>query len=717
MSFPSEKDITRLLNVQGADSGFFVLAVYAFIETYIKSELNDFSNDSAADEYDSRFKQLLINFRNMLKIKYGYLPPNDLNFLLDLRKGKNAANDVRHKFLELNVEDERSAISDLIHFFDIADVQIKEKLAALNENLSEWEKRTTPAETADALLKANRQLEEFQKNLPQMIVQSDEYKSLQSRLEEIIRKCNALEKEKNETEEASKQIEAELKNYENTRNELNEKFGKYEEYISNLKRMLNYTRTRNDFEHSILRLTAEQEDAVNRIKFKKDYLVKGSAGTGKSLVLLKSIEKLLSENKTSTPPKILFVTFTKSLVNYNAYVAKLMNMGIERENIKTADNLFREIFEKMIPGHYIDYCSYENIVEKIIKNDYPDSGLSAKDIWIEATRFIWPMLISKEEYLDKMIEREGLKTSLKKSQRKIYWEIISKAESEIEALKKWNAEYAQYRLAKMISENDGEKSGSEKDKIADYIFIDEAQDLTIASLSVLKTSCTSSVIMAADNDQMLYQVAVPYSRSGINILGTSVTLKTNFRNTVQINDVAEKYRKLIKGCGKDSKPSSFRLGPPVELIDVEKEKVSSGDFLKLAAKRVKFCIDELNYAPENICVIMSYTGHGRMESMMKALGELKIPAEEIKNKDFEQSGKVCVSTIQSVKGLDFPVVILLAEHRFHLNDDIYDEETNEKTQRNLFYVALTRAMDMLTVFTWDNSDNDVINDLKKCISE
>ena len=106
-----------------------------------------------------------------------------------------------------------------------------------------------------------------------------------------------------------------------------------------------------------------------------------------------------------------------------------------------------------------------------------------------------------------------------------------------------------------------------------------------------------------------------------------------------------------------------------------------------------------------------------MEKIINELQKLGIESEGIKNKDFSVGGKICVSTIQSCKGLDFPVVILLADHRVHFNDSKYDEETVERLQRNMFYVAMTRAMDMLTVITWNNSNNDVINDIKKCILE
>ena len=56
-----------------------------------------------------------------------------------------------------------------------------------------------------------------------------------------------------------------------------------------------YTRTRLDFERSLVRLTAEQSKVLAQIKLNRDFLVKGSAGTGKSLVLIKALEKALAD--------------------------------------------------------------------------------------------------------------------------------------------------------------------------------------------------------------------------------------------------------------------------------------------------------------------------------------------------------------------------------------------------------------------------------------
>jgi superfamily I DNA/RNA helicase len=223
--------------------------------------------------------------------------------------------------------------------------------------------------------------------------------------------------------------------------------------------------------------------------------------------------------------------------------------------------------------------------------------------------------------------------------------------------------------------------------------------------------------MAGDKDQTIYQIQTPIIRSGIDITGNSLSLKTNFRNTIQINDVAEKYRKLIKGMNQESNPSSFRMGPPVELVDLDVEKTYSQDLYELIAQRVKTCINELGYAAENICIILSDIKNQKPNKIMAELAKLGIDSEGIKDKDYTIGGKVSLSTIQSCKGLDFPVVIMLADHRVHFNDSKYDDETVERLQRNMFYVAMTRAMDMLTIITWNNSESAVINDMKKCILE
>ena len=116
---------------------------------------------------------------------------------------------------------------------------------------------------------------------------------------------------------------------------------------------------------------------------------------------------------------------------------KLVNYdSIPEENIKTADSFFKEILDFIIPKHYVNYSeqyvlNYKKIISDIISKYYDNKNITADDVFNEATTFIWPNMISKEEYLDEMIDRSGLKIALKHEQRIIYWDIISKLEEKL----------------------------------------------------------------------------------------------------------------------------------------------------------------------------------------------------------------------------------------------------------------------------------------------
>ncbi len=723
MSFPREEDADRLIAMHGGDKGFFVVAVYSFIEQYLKNEIRYFGGYADNKDY---FSDLLYKFEKQFRKRYFGYKPTDHDFLFGMIRGKENANRVRHQFDDLSDEEVLGAIKDLLKFCGYVNNYWKNKFAPLERNLDVWKNRQAPDKTAKELEEANKLIAEMNKNLTKMIAESDDYKRLKDDLEEGNLRCLLLEKENRDlSEEADRkkeELEKQISEYEEKQNIMQERFCEYENYISNLRRMLTYTRTRNDFERTIITLTPEQQVAVDRIKIGspgKDYLVKGPAGTGKSLVLLKTIEKLTKES-AGTGGRIVFVTYTTSLVKYNKYVASLMNMGLSSDVIESADSYFCNNLSAFFPKKHIKYgieSSYKDIAEKIINDDYAEEGIGAAEVLDEAVHFVWPNLITREEYIDEGIERTGMGTGLKNDKRKIYWEIIGKLEEEAEKSSNWQSDFAKSMVCRFIKEN----PVKEEDKNLDYIFIDESQDLSIASMFWFKSICRHSVIMAGDTDQMIFNVQPPIVRSGIDVRGTSCVLKTNLRNTIQINDAAEKYRKLIHGMSSDSNPSSFRMGPPVELVEVNYDDTLTGnqnaqELIDVTAKRVKMCISELGYAPENICVVFSYTNNKRTDMLEKKLGGYGILVENIKDKDFSVGGKVCVSTVQSCKGLDFPVVILVAEHRPHVFAGGISDASIERIQRNMFYVAMTRAMDMLTVITYSNTSNDVINDMKKCCS-
>ena len=72
--------------------------------------------------------------------------------------------------------------------------------------------------------------------------------------------------------------------------------------------------------------------------------------------------------------------------------------------------------------------------------------------------------------------------------------------------------------------------------------------------------------------------------------------------------------------------------------------------------------------------------------------------------------------MHSSKGLDFPIVLLFL-YKEPFTGFYYDDETRHKMTRNLIYVAMTRAMDHLNVFTLDKKNKPTIDDLVELMKD
>jgi superfamily I DNA/RNA helicase len=81
------------------------------------------------------------------------------------------------------------------------------------------------------------------------------------------------------------------------------------------------------------------------------------------------------------------------------------------------------------------------------------------------------------------------------------------------------------------------------------------------------------------------------------------------------------------------------------------------------------------------------------------------------------SREIRVSPFHSSKGLDMPVVLLFLPKLFATNAESYSDKTTEIMQRNLLYVCMTRAMDMLNVFMKEKPENQILIDLKNAFEE
>ena len=694
------EQVNRLKMLNGTDPALFVLAIYSYIEYYCKKELGEENWNN-----ETPFFRILKDFRYQKQPTLDYVGQREVREnISSLIEGHIITNGIRHQFDPLSKEEVTAHVEQLLKFAKTFKLPNYSVLKTLDDKTL-WDSRKNPEETAKELRELNQQIEKLTKESANQIdiakynALSRELKSLQSELEaqessksKISKRNDDLRRDNFEKNNRIKELEQLLAEEKKT-----------QQYINNTLRLTNYTRTRSDYEKELLRLTPEQNQIVNMIDFGSDYLIKGSAGTGKSVVIMKLLEKLKETNKGKSD-NIKFITYTKNLVKYNKYVAKLFNISSDNGMVVSLESFLWSLFSTYAerPGIY----NSKDISNAVGRIDFTDCPLSKQNFKYELTKFILPNAITKKEYCEDVIERKGMLAPLKKAVREKVWEYCEMCFEILESRSTLNSDYCYYKYATAIKE-EGFKFKDEL--LVDYLIIDEVQDLNPAKLIICKNLVKKSLIMAGDNDQSIFGLGFNWKSAGINIVGKSKILHTNFRNTNEINEIAEKYRASIVDNDFENRPLTFRVGPKPEIHQLD----SANDFGSEVFKYAEMCINQLGYSPENICIIINNPSLDIKTSLQNRFSEeLDVDLKSIDEEDFsfEEEGVIRYTSTRTSKGLDFPVVLYVLNSTLSSFDG-FDDQNKSKCNRNAIYTALTRSMDMLHIFVDKNTEEPEIRDL------
>jgi len=706
-NIPSSVDIDRLLSLQHTDPGFFILAIYAFIEGYLRNRYEQTYDQALFSDLVSRVRAELMDT--------GYLSSRDFQCLNTLTQGAVLANQVRHSYSQVSGEELIAAVFRLKQFARLNDFYSGSKLMQLDETLGPWETRKTNSALSRELQEASKKISQLTSSntgLATEVAALGVLKNQLLHLESVNSSMNVeLDNLKKNTKDKDEKYDLLRKNkfseQETVRKEMLALQVKIAEmadarmYLEALSRITVYTKTRLDFEQNLIRLSPEQNKIIDQIKLKKDFLVKGSAGTGKSLVLVKAMEKALGTGRDTlgleATETVALLTYTKSLVAYTGYMSKLLDMPIPPHSIATVDSFLRHRFKSLVPEGEIVFNS--ETLHSFFETPAGDK-ITAKELFNEAENFIWANMITEDEYVGQAIQRTGMKKMPAGTQRKTVWDAVAKAGLRLQEENTWTSALSALHIV-----NNAETLN--EDEKVDYIFIDEVQDLSAVRIAAVKKCSRRAVILAGDADQSIYQNGFSWKRAGIDIGGRTRILHTNFRNTIQLHEFAEKYRKTISGMDSENTSEAFRFGVAPEC---SKGKTIT-DLYELVLQKTNLCLKYLSYDPENICIIAPKRDH-----LLHLADELKnrfdIPSAIINqdNFDFEKKGVIRLSTMHSSKGLDFPVTLFLPDHRLHFQST-YDEETQDRLMRNLIYVSITRALEQLHVFTLEGATAEAITEL------
>lgn len=426
--------------------------------------------------------------------------------------------------------------------------------------------------------------------------------------------------------------------------------------------------------------------------------VSGSAGTGKTVVALHRAVQLARKDEDA---RILLSTFSDTLANV------------------LRSNLFRLAYNMPKLAERIDVASMEAVGIKLYSTEFGKPAFAnreeissllksaAKNVdgLKGSTSFMlseWDDVVDTwqienwEAYRD--AKRLGRKTRLSEAQRALYWQVFAKVKVQLrQAGKITKAEMFDKLAGAMLKR---------KNPVFDYIVVDEAQDIGVQQLRFLASIADdrpNALFFAGDLGQRIFQQPFSWKLLGVDIRGRSRTLNINYRTSHQIRSHAD-----------------LLLGPEVSDVDgnVENRKgtisifngpepvIRSFDSSDLESQAVGQWLKQSSISgvlPHEIGVFVR--SEDEFPRALAAIAAAGLIARVLGKDMATEEGFVSITTMHLAKGMEFRVVAVMAcddeiipsQARIDIASD--DAELTEiyNTERQLLYVACTRARDQLHV--------------------
>jgi superfamily I DNA/RNA helicase len=251
----------------------------------------------------------------------------------------------------------------------------------------------------------------------------------------------------------------------------------------------------------------------------------------------------------------------------------------------------------------------------------------------------------------------------------------------------------------------------------DAVFIDEAQDFSRSwfqcAKMALKEPDDGDLLIVGDGSQSLYRRrSFTWAEAGVNAVGRTINkrfdLDKNYRNTREILKVAAAF---VTADAEQDDPEArlqiIRPDPAIALRSGSLPEMLAASSVegesRVAADKVVAWLEQ-GIAPAEIAVL--YRANANPKGWVKDLALLISartavywPAE-----GFKEGAGVSITTMHAAKGLQWRAVLVMRADTmpFMPGPDV-DRDEQERLERGLMYVAMTRAEEMLAL-TRSNSN-------------
>jgi hypothetical protein len=434
--------------------------------------------------------------------------------------------------------------------------------------------------------------------------------------------------------------------------------------------------------------------------------VLGGAGTGKTVVAMHRARWLANEMiKTCAPGRVLFTTFTRNLAtDIRANLTKICSP----EELQRIEVLH-------LDGWVMKFLKAQGLQVRVFNEearascwslamDVADTSIGLDQRFYEEE---WKDVVlaqgcrSRDEYL--MARRVGRGTRLSRPQRAQIWPVFDAVRAEFRQRGLWEPEEAKQIAVDLIQKATGLP-------LYAAVVVDEAQDLDVASFSLLRALVgdprPNDLFIVGDPHQRIYGKPVVLSRCGIDIRGRARKLRINYRTTEETRAWATA---VLHGLDFDdldggSDPSSdYRslLHGDHPLVQGFEDPGEEQRFLVSTLRQLR---DEQQSLASTCVAARTTKAVEKLNGLLKGEGFATrvINADE---SDDPSDPALRLATMHRVKGLEFDQVFLPGldasqmplQVEVNKRPDALSRDLFEQQERSLLHVAATRAKKRVVV--------------------
>lgn len=470
-------------------------------------------------------------------------------------------------------------------------------------------------------------------------------------------------------------------------------------------------------EQFLVALDPEQKDALAKLKADGPYLLKGSAGTGKSLVGLYHLRDLIISRAGAAmfddaPARYGVITYTNTLVDASLELLRCITPASGHADIvcTTLDKLAYELAERALglEPSALNTVGLSNWIDKRLLPTLPAGpaalvrNLGSPYIADEIEQAInGNGLHSADEYIT--LERKGRKKPLQTEERRNLWLVHEALQALLTRCK--TQTFAQRRCLAL----DYLRNDRGYPRFA-ALFVDEAQDFP----KVARQLCLELVrdpkrlVLAADTGQSIYTVPLNWRQCDTRFdfrRRRPIQLARSYRAT---REISRAIATLRNDPGDDDDQSTDAIpvfsGPRPRWIEASRDnhpQVVTEEVAKLVHDK-----DNPINAGQIAIIVRDAPRAEHFEAALKARGIGTALIKKFTPLQL-QGHAVHIVTAHSCKGLGFPVVFVPdvdgstypERHEVAKAKDDKQREQIFDTEQRLLYVALSRASHRLFMVT------------------